>query len=469
MKKNLFFSVLFFAAASLFAQNDEQADLAQAAETGGDSPKTAVPVKTLTIDEAVSLAIVQNLNLEAVGIGTETKKRAADFAWNNFLPTVGFSGGLSAANTAPKALALTPSGPTMAEGSRWTMNGALQIQWQGLNIAMIEGIKKIREDYTVGALSFQKAKIQLEREIRKLYLQILLLEENLKVQEQNLQLAEQNFKMSDSRYRAGLSSELTLLQARVDRDRLIPAVNQVNDNIKIARANLAVQLGLPYDTEFKLMSVDLGNFDVSLDVQELIAKAAGNKPDIMELQANITATKSARTALALQTWTPNLNIGWNVTPTNSDPFGSTSTWTDRGSLSLSLNWALNGLLPFTKEGNAIKNMDDTLKTLDINLAQMIRGAEVEVYNTVFTINQARSSAETQQKTVDLAQRTYELTSQAFQAGLTELLQLSNAQNQLSQAQVGVLQQRFNFLIGIIDLEYAIGAPFGTLMKKQSAN
>jgi len=45
------------------------------------------------------------------------------------------------------------------------------------------------------------------------------------------------------------------------------------------------------------------------------------------------------------------------------------------------------------------------------------------------------------------------------------LQVQNAQLELRQARVSMLEQQFNYLNGLIDLEYAVGVPFGSLASK----
>ncbi|HCC37978.1 MAG TPA: TolC family protein, partial [Treponema sp.] len=77
----------------------------------------------------------------------------------------------------------------------------------------------------------------------------------------------------------------------------------------------------------------------------------------------------------------------------------------------------------------------------------------------------RISAEAQAQTVSLAERSYRLTEEAYRAGLQDLLQVQNAEQSLRQARVSMLEQQFNYLNGLIDLEYSIGVPFGTLSEK----
>jgi outer membrane protein TolC len=466
MKKMFFINLLLCCAAFTFAQNNKEDAPPQGA--GG-----AAPVRHITIDEAVTLAIQNNLSLESAGLTLGKAKRQSDLFWNQFLPTIGANGTLTRANSTTATTyseALGKAIETKDALPGGTLRAALSIQWT-FNAALFQGIKTLKDQYAAGQVTFSKAKIQLEQNIRKLYLQLLLLGETLKVQEANLELADQRVRMASTNYRAGLSAELTMLQSQVNRDNLVPQVDQIRDTIKVQESNLAMLLGLPYDTDFELDSVEIGNFNIPLEVQEFISKAASSKPDIAQLRSQIVAQKSALRAQQLMKWTPNLSISWGLAPAYlRDPmkneWGNSDYWADNsGALSLTLSWSLNPLLPFTTDGNSLRDMKDDLKISEMGLAQLIRAEEVNIYTTVFTLSQARDSVAAQQKTADLAERTFQLTSQAYRAGLQDLLEVENAQNQLNQAKLGVLQKQFDFLQGVIDLEYSLGVPFGTLMNQ----
>jgi outer membrane protein TolC len=186
----------------------------------------------------------------------------------------------------------------------------------------------------------------------------------------------------------------------------------------------------------------------------------------MELRQTLLATGYGRKAQALQLYTPALIFSWNYAPALSGPWEKSwldgDNWSDRGAFSITLNMGLNSLFPFTKQGQSLKDTDNALRSLNIGLAQAIRGTEIEVYNTVLSLERSKTLAETQAETVALAERTYRLTEDAYRAGLQEFLQVQSAELALRQAQVQMLEQQFNYLTGLIDLEYSIGVPFGTL-------
>jgi outer membrane protein TolC len=442
---------LLFCAASLAAQQS--------------SPVPAVEAIRLTADEAVSIALKNNLSLQTGAITLDNKKRKSDLVWNQFLPDLSVRGSLARLNEEPEGTSMGII--TIPASPQWSATGNFTASLT-LSAALGAGIQAIRRDYQAGLLTYDKAKIQMERDVRKAYNQMLLLEESIRVRMDSLAAAERQVATAQATYNSGLSPQLTLLQAQVNRDNLKPDIEEMENQYKMAMANFAMTLGLPYDTLFDLVPVEDELGFVPLDLKELVAEASQKRPDILELKANIFALQSSRTAQSLQSRTPYLNLSWGLSPTFSgDPFkdqwGDKDNWTDRGTFSITMGWqSLNGLLPFTKEGQALKDMDNQIRSTNIALAQAIQGTELEIYNTVLSLEKTQSSIEARNRTVELAERSFSSTEEAYRAGLQDFNSVQNAEEALRQARMGVVQQHFNYLNSLIDLEYAIGVPFGAL-------
>ena len=439
---------------------------------------------------AVELAVKNNLSLESARVSSGTKKRASELSWNQFIPSVTVGGSLimdneksTVAGMAPVDLASLgsligmpiPPGtiygvyPYSAEASQWHIAGTIQASLT-LSAAMFENMKRLRLDYQGGLINYEKARLQLERDVLKSYNNMLLLQENISLLRDNFEAAGRRVQMAQANYNAGLAPELTLLQARVAMETMKPTLDQAENGLRLSMAQFAMFLGKPYNTEFELEPFAGETSFIPLDLADLISKAASGKPDILELQQNILMLHSARRA-QLAALTPSLTLSWNsnsafIKDPWKDPwFDNKDNWQKSGSLTLSLGLRLHSLIPFSQDFQGIKDMDDNIKTANIGLAQLIQGTEIEIYNTVLSLEKTQITAEAQSQTVDLAERSYRLTDQAYRAGLQDLLEVQNAELSLRQARVQMLEQQFNYLNGLIDLEYSIGVPFGTLSAK----
>jgi outer membrane protein TolC len=454
-------------------------------------------VLRLTPDEAVEMALKNNLSLVSSQASLETKKRASALSWNQFIPNVTVGGGVAIDNqktvqgstlvpildpNAPRIpferegisgnfvpLFPNPALPVPSltgfletnpiEVSRFHIAYSIQASLN-ISIAMFENMNRLRHDYQTGILGYEKAKAQLERDVRKMYHSILLLQENIALLRSSFTNADRQVQMAQANYNAGLAPELTLLQARVGRENLRPVIDQAENGMKLSMASFAMYLGMNYDTQFELVPVRESINYINLDISETISRAAAGKPDIKELRQTILMMQSARKA-QVYALLPSLSLSWGTTPAYSW-FGDSGRWVKPGQLSIMLGLRVHSLLPFSTDSQGIRSMDDQIKVANLGLTQMINGTEIEVYNLILELERAHTSATALQQTVDLAERAYRLTEQAYQAGLQDFFQVQNAEQSLQQARVQMLEQQFNYLNSLIDLEYALGVPFGTI-------
>ncbi len=440
----------------------------------GDKTKIQDPpvVQALTIDEAVQIAIKNNLGLQSSGIDLTTKKRRSDLAWNRFIPEVDLSGTLGRLNNKPDPveidLSFLPGGSIIAMGgtNQWNLAGNLSVGLN-LNFALFEGMKNLKLDYQAGLISYDKAKQQLERDVRKAYYNILLMDANIKLLQDNLTSATQRVEMTRANYLAGMVPELTLLQAQVAMENLKPAILDLENTLAVMQSSFALYLGLPFGTVVQVTGVQTPDY-IDINLREFITKATNARPEILELKQNIAVLQSAKKARTYQSYTPSVILGWNMDPTfQGDPMSDSWFMEDgwkqtSGMFRVTLALNLNSLLPFTPNGVALKEMQDTLDSLNISMMQLIRGTEIEVYQTVLQLEKSQTNMAALKLTETMALRSFQLTEQAYRNGLTELLDVQTASLEYRKAQNEVLKENFNYLSGLIDLEYAIGVPFGTL-------
>jgi outer membrane protein TolC len=354
---------------------------------------------------------------------------------------------------------------------QWHIAGSIQVSLN-INVAMFENMNRLRLDYESGLLTYEKAKAQLERDIRKTYHNILLVSENVSLLRGSFENAERQVQMAQANFNAGLVPELTFLQAQVARENMRPIIDQAENGLKLSMAQFAMYLGLDYNTLFDLIPIENEIGFIPVDIADMISEAVKKKPDILELKQSILLLESVRKT-QIGALYPSLSLSWSgVSAFTKDPwkdswFDSKDDWMKSGSLTIALGLRLHSLIPFSTDFQGIKTLDDQIRTASIGLSQMIYGTEIEIYNTVLSLEKTRISTQAQAQTVDMAERSYRLTEQAYQAGLQDLFQVQNAEQSLRQARVQMLEQQFNYLNGLIDLEYSIGVPFGTLSSKGS--
>ncbi|MDR2073609.1 MAG: TolC family protein [Spirochaetaceae bacterium] len=476
MKKKLygFFYIACVLAGPVLVAQQEAPGPADSQEAAGASGAEADGLKYLQItpDTAVELAIAHNLSLQQAQINNEAKRRAAQTPWNVVIPTVEIGATLGRLNEAPQSQTLPlppPFGPIEigGGGSQWRLSASFQATLN-LNIGTFIGMKQTVEEYQAGLITVEKAKLQLERDVRKACYSMLLAKEQIVLLRESYSNADRRAAMAQANYRAGLIPEVSLLQAQVARENMRPQIDEAENNYKMAMASFALYLGLPYDTQFEITGISETVEFITLNAADLIARAAANKPDIEELRRKLSALKAQKKASFFNLYTPTLSLGFTMDPSfGGDPWKdswtNSSLWSQQsGMFRVTLGWRLNGLLPFTVEHQGYQALNDAVKTMEAGIAQAIQGTEVEVYNSILQLEKTRTTAEAQRLTLELAERTLRLSETAYRNGLKEFLDVQNDELALRQARLGTLQQNYNYRMGLLDLEYAIGLPFGAL-------
>lgn len=447
---------------------------------GGIGPDTreSAAEKTdlgLDIDEAVSLALERNISLAAERIGVETKHRAAELAWNSFLPTVDTGVTLGRMNRAQTYSGLAPiSGapgglyyvmPFTEDLPRWNLSASLSAQLV-LNAALFESIKALRLDYEAGLVSYAQAKAQLERDVRKGFYNLLLLRENKGLMSQNIATAERRYTQAAANYKAGLAPELTMLQAQVAWENLKPSLEEMRVGYESARAAFALSLGLPRGTLVEPRGEILPRY-VGLDADDFVASRIDDRLDVQALLKSLEILTTNEEATRRQLWTPSLVLGWSFDPIfQGDPWKDSlfkEDWKQSsGMLRATLSFRLNGLLPQSKEAQNLAQLRDTIERTRAGLAMTIRGAETEIDALVMRLEKSRQSAASLKLNVKLAERAYGLAEEAYKAGAKDLLDAQTAELELQKARLEVLKEDYTYVTGLLDLEYALNLPFGSL-------
>ncbi len=432
---------------------------------------------TLTADEAVQYAFEHNLNLAASRIDEEIKRRQSDYAWNRFIPQVQVSGRMSRANTESTASGLAPVEISFAgydsEGNpifeqvstfeetlpRWSASGSLEASLQ-LNYAMFEAIRGTRIELRAGRISTQQAKAKLERDVRKSFYNLLLMQRNIELMKERINAAQRRFEQAQINYENGMVPELTMLSARVSWENMKPQLRELELGYRQALQGFKMNLGLDLQREVELEgSIEASAIDV--EAERLIDNYLTERLDIRSLVTNVENLESRLKAIKLRTFTPNVILGFTMDPAfQGDPLDE--SWFDgdkwsqqRGGLSLTIAMSLDGFLPWSSTQIDMREMEDNIKKTRIRLLQSIRAAEMEIRSTVRSLKKSRDSLETLQLNVERARRAYQMAEEAYNAGSRELLEVQNAEIELKNARLEVLKERYNYIKALLDLEYAL--------------
>lgn len=482
VKKFCAFLVGLFAAGFAFCQElPDSADNLQRKEDG-----TIV----LTIDDAVTYSLKNSPSLKTAQIDLELAKWKKNTAWNSFLPTVQVTGTIARANDVESSLrstnqtingnkklyeglatAATADGkpalgygfssaaanmnPVSAtENMHWTAMGNLSVSLN-FNVAMIQNMRATIAQYETGKISWDQTVKENEISVRKLFYGLLLQQESLNLQKESLENARQRMTQAQTNYRNGYVPEIKYLQAQVAYENQVPVVEKAEMIMRQQLDTFAFLIGLPANSKIQLNG-EINPKIMDLDVEELISKGLTQNLTIRTLQENIKILKLQSNALDLSAYTPSLALSWNGNPMITSAFesdwGDSNNWKDQGAFSVTLAWNITNMLPWSSSRVQARELQDNIKKLEVQLESAVRNTDLQIRTAVDTLAQCRHSLENSQRNIDLAQRSYDMTSLAYRNGTTEYLDLMDAETQLNQAKLSLVNEKFNYMTNLMDLE-----------------
>lgn len=455
MKKNyvgILVSLALFSVSVVYAQSES-------AVTENSGKTAEEPVVRLTIEQAVDYARENSKTLQSSAIDLEIKKRASSYSWNQFMPSVQVTGTMSRKNEVTQMSSSIPGipmppQPDPTEADHWTAVGGVSVSWN-FSAAMIESIRLAKRDYEAGLISWDQTLRQTELQIEKLFYGLLLQEESLKIQQDSLENARLRMEQARINYLNGLIPELSYIQAQVSYQNMKPSVMKQEQLLKQQLDMFGFLIGLPTGIKIELEGA-IEPPHIDLVAQDLVDISMENNPDILLLNKNLEILKLTYSMQNLQTYIPSLSLSWGFQPVISDIQENwIDKYTDGGSFSATLVWNLTNMLPFSANQQKAKDTKDNIRKMELSLETLKENTALNIRTQIDNLNQAWANIEAASGNITLAQKSYDMNVTSYQNGTRELLDVKDAESQLNQAKLGLINSKYEYLTGLLDLEYSL--------------
>ncbi|MBR7063887.1 MAG: TolC family protein, partial [Treponema sp.] len=198
-----------------------------------------------------------------------------------------------------------------------------------------------------------------------------------------------------------------------------------------------------------------GEFNTDVDIQ--------NVPSVKKAEYAVSLAKAGLLARRMSAYSPVLTAGWNY---NKSKLDTQDKWNTSDTITLGVTIPLDGFLPWTATGKTVYDAKDSVKSAELALEYEKVTAEVQFNDYVNQIKQKQAQLEVLKSNVELAQKSYNMMLNAYNHGTRDFLNLQTSQNALMSARVNLAQQEYALISTILNLEYLLGIPFGTLGKKE---
>lgn len=307
-------------------------------------------------------------------------------------------------------------------------------------------------------LTLQQSVIDQVTQVISAYRSLILSGNNLQNQQLQLKEARKSYETNEKKIKAGQLEPTGNIQQSYQIESLSLMVEQAENDFKIAAQDLLQTIGL--DPSMRLSvpnNVEVGKLVVP-DLKQAIEQALKHNSPYLAQQMVMRADERAyELAKNQQLW--QLDLGANVQSgmvTNVDGNQGVAGIYNGRNVNQTARLTLTVPLHDLNRRNQLITAKVRLEKDRLNLLAMKRALETSITNTINNIQSLAKRYELAEKQVSLAGQSYALEKKKQQAGIASALDVNNTQNQLIQAQMGLIGAKIAYLNQLSSLERILG-------------
>ena len=410
--------------------------------------------KQWTMQECIDYAMQNNITLQKARLSQQSAVEDVKGSKGALLPTVSASANQSlgyrpwqntGSTTVTNGMVNTKVDKTYLNGSygvnaQWTV-------WNG---------NKNTNNVKLNKLSGQQAELQvaetansIQERIAQLYVQILYLDESIKVSKASLETSQKNEERGKEMVEVGKMSKADL--AQLTAQRASDEYNVVDAQAQMANYKLQLKqlLELTGEEEFDVVIPQTTDDQALAEIpalQNVYQQALLSRPEIESSKLAIESS-DLNVKIAKAGWLPSLSLSGSFsTSTNSL---SSNGWSNQMKTNFNTQAGLTLSVPLF-DGRQTRTSVNKAKIqrqqaqLDLQDQQKTLYQTIEGYWLDANTNQQRFRAA--QTTVESEQQSYDLLAEKFNLGLTNIIELMNGKDKLLSAQQNRLQSKYQTIL-----------------------
>ena len=429
--------------------------------------------RVFTLEDSLQLAKQDNLIFKAAEQSLESSKAQLDIARSSLLPRLSANGNYTYFKDVQTSVIYaaggfgfpmpgedmeemtTPSADNEAElielefGAHHNVQGTVSLTqpifaWG----RYYYGYQAAKLQYEAVEQDLNAAEKKLQLDVHQAFYRVLIAQEFVKVAEQSVDLVKKQLSIAETTFAAGATTNFDVLRAKVQLANAESQLIRTKNGVQTAKNAFKTLLNIPL-TEQVLVEGSFEIPELDLQLEALIKLALEKRPEIARAelseqagQKQLSVTKTRRL--------PDLSFFSNYQLSHNERLTEMNRiW----SLGLQINIPIfDG---FASKA-AIKQSESVLTQLQLSKQQMMTTVEFEVRNAYLTLLEAKTLLEVQSETVTQAEESVRIANLQYENGMITAVELTDTQLAMMQAKVNRLQAQHDYVVGLAQLEKAIG-------------
>jgi len=399
--------------------------------------------ESLDLQQCLALAEENSLDLQNALMDLQERNNEAGNKWNLYVPDISATAGLS-------------DSASLLEQEEGRVQGSYGFS---LSHTLIPGKRQLslQRDWAleVAELKFESIRRQLRIDIEDEFYYLLTARSNIEIKRSNLELARKRYEQSQIKFQNGLTSELDVLQQRVNAANLEPDFNAQEAAYRHRLSRFLQDLGLDPSAHIDL-SGSLEEEFLELPEMERLLPFLDNRSDIKISRINVELSQSSLSMSKSSNLGPKATLSASWSQNFSELQSGTVQDSDTGRLSLQLSLGLTSLLPGSKSQLTVDSMENALIKAQRDLEEQQQDARLELANVLDSLETDKERVEISRLNLELAERSYEMTETHYNLGKSDRLTVEDAQQKLLTARQNMLESQYQYVKDKLMLRQVLG-------------
>ncbi len=413
----------------------------------GTPTGTLIP---LSLSDALDRGLKYNLGLIESDVRTRTARAERLKSLSELLPNISASVSQTAEQVNLRALGLrlpfpgfpTVVGPFGVEDARAYWSQKL-FDWNA-----VQKLRASRNSLSASDYSYKNSRDLVVLAVANAYLQVISDRATIESQQAQLDTSRALYRRAVDQTKAGVAARIDELRANVElqtqQQRLIAAQDQLEkDALSLART-----IGLPPGQEFTLTDKAPYAPLPGVTLEKALQDAYANRADYLSAQLEMRAAELSRKAAAAENY-PSVSSQVNYGDIGPNFANSHGTFTAAASVNIPIFQGTRVRGDVLEADAALQRRRAEAEDLRGRIDQEVRSAFFDLTSAADLVNVANSNK-------DLARETLSEAQDRFAAGVTDNIEVVQAQESVSSADQAYISSLYTFNIAKVQLARAIG-------------
>ncbi len=405
-------------------------------------------VLDLTVEDSLDRGLKYNLGLYLAARVTEQSSAARLRALSDLLPVVNSSFSESNQKINLKQFGFTFPGFPESVGPFGLSDLRATGAWTVLDFHSINNIQAASQNVKAAQFTYRDARDTVVVAVGANYLLTIAQEWRVAATEAELKTAQALYELAEDQEKAGLAPNIDTLRARVQLQAQREALIQAQNDLEKQRIALARVIGLPVQQKFQLVNRVPYHPLPEMDIETAYARALQTRPDYQAALAALRAAQLSREA-AWKQRLPSIGLAGEYGVLGYTLDGLAPNWTAAATLKI----------PIFEGGKVeadVRQADAILKQRQAQVDNLRGQIEQDVQDALLDLKAAAQQVEVAKLGQDLAEQALGQSQDRFAAGVTNNVEVVQAQQQLAAANEQYITSLYAHNIAKVLLARAIG-------------